>query len=179
MKDFMGGEEVFLFSFPLPMQKKETFMASMQIIKVLKQPRFALLAIVSGIAMFSLYLYTQVLGNVHNMDVWFATIPWYNAILTIVFTVLFGTTFSYQIFLWRQPKTCSVQQKVAGAGTTGIGSIGLFLIAQCPACASLGTLFLPLSAMAFLTQYSWMINLLTIGALLFTLNYLGAFKKDG
>ncbi len=154
-------------------------MGEIRLWAVLRKPAYVLLAVLSGIFLLLVYAFTQVLGNPENLDIWLADMPWYNAVLTAVFIALFGLAFAFQIFLWRQPKTCSVQQKVAGAGTSGAGSIGFFLIAQCPACASLGSLFLPLSAVAFLTQYSWFFNLLTIGVLLFTLNYLGAFKKDG
>jgi len=51
------------------------------------------------------------------------------------------------------------------------------MVAQCPACASLGVLFLPVSVIGVMTQYSWLINLVGIGVLLFTVNYLGGFKK--
>lgn len=144
---------------------------------VLKRPFHFFLGVLAVLVMSLLYMYTQVLGNFHNIDVWFATIPWYNAVLFIIFAVLFGITFSFQVFTWRQPKTCSIGQKVKGAGSSSIGTLGLFLVAQCPACASLGALFLPLSATIFLTQFSWLLNLVGIGLLLVTINYLGGFKK--
>ncbi len=127
--------------------------------------------------MLGLYIYTQVLGIIENIDVWLAIIPLHNAVFLIIFTALFGATFSYQVFLWMQPKTCSVNKKIGAAGTGGIGTFGIFLVAQCPACASLSALFLPISALAFLTEFSWAINLFGIGLLLFTINYLGGFKK--
>lgn len=156
---------------------KVKIMQEFKIVRVLKQPFYLLVAVGSAILMSILYVYTQVLGNVHNVDVWLAVIPWYNAVLTFLFTVLFGITFSFQVYNWRQPKTCSIEQKVKGAGSTSIGTIGLFLVAQCPACASLGALFLPLSAVIFLAEYSWLINLAGIGLLLFTVYHLGGFKK--
>jgi len=59
-----------------------------------------------------------------------------------------------------------------------IFAFGLFFVAQCPACASLGVLFLPVSVIGVLTQFGWLINLLGIGLLLFAINYLGGFKKS-
>ncbi|MEK6941241.1 MAG: hypothetical protein AABW85_00060 [archaeon] len=138
-----------------------------------------MLAFFSSILMLAVYVYTQLLGIIENLDVWIATITWLNGILLLIFITLFGVTFSYQVFLWRQPKTCSLNKKFSGAGASGIGTFGLFFVSQCPACASLGTLLLPISVAGFLSEFSWLLNLLSIGLLLFTLNYLGAFKKEG
>ncbi len=149
----------------------------MKLLKVLAQAKYAALGVVSAAIMAAVYIYTQVLGNPHNISVWFATIPFSNLILFIVFTALFGITFSFQVYNWMQPKTCSVNQKAGAAGSSGVGTLGLFLVAQCPACASLGSLFLPLSAITFLTEFSWLLNIIGIGLLLFTINYLGGFKE--
>jgi len=149
----------------------------MKLVDVLKKPKYFALSIVSIIILVIIYIYTQVLGIVKNIDLWFEVIPWYNAILFSIFAILFGITLSFQVFNWFAPKTCSIGKKVGSAGGSGVGTAGLFLVAQCPACASLGALFLPVSVLGFLTQFSWLINLISIGLLLFTLNYLGAFKK--
>ncbi len=149
----------------------------MKLIDVLKKPKYFSLAVISTIIITVIYIYTQVLGIIENIEIWFASIPFYNAILFVVFAVLFGITFSFQVFNWLQPKTCSINRKISGAGGSGAGTAGLFLVAQCPACASLGALFLPIGAISFLAEYGWAINLFSIGLLFFTLNYLGAFKK--
>ncbi|AJF59647.1 MAG: hypothetical protein QT03_C0001G0138 [archaeon GW2011_AR10] len=168
----LSGGSFAAFASPLAFKRE-----NMKIVEVLKNPVHILLAVVSGIAMLGIYAYTQVLGIIGNLDIWLATIPWFNALTLVLFVALFGVTFSYQVYLWRQPKTCSLNQKISGAGASGAGTFGLFFVAQCPACASLGALFLPVSAVTILTQFSWLINILTIGLLVFTLNYLGAFKK--
>jgi len=151
----------------------------MRLLDVLRKPKYFALAVVSTLIITVVYIYTQVLGIVENIDLWFEIIPWYNAILFASFSILFGITFSFQVYNWFQPKTCSISKKVSGAGGSGVGTMGVFLVAQCPACASLGVLFLPVSVVGFFTQYSWLINIITIGLLLFTLNYLGAFKTGG
>ena len=143
--------------------------------KKLREPGFVVGSLVFALAMLFVYIYTQVLGNLANVDVWVANVPVLHALLLIVFAVVFGITFQYQLFLLKQPKVCSPQMKTTGTGISGIGTIGIFLIAQCPACASLGALFLPVSAVTFFTQYAVGINVLSIGLLLFTLHYLGAF----
>jgi len=150
----------------------------MKLLQVLRNPQYLVLAAVSSLIFSALYIYTQVLGNVHNIDVWFAVISWYNAILFVAFAILFGITFSFQVYNWLQPKICSIEKKTVAASGSGIGTLGLFLVAQCPACASLGALFLPVSAFTFISQLSTVLNIISIALLLFTLNYLGAFKKE-
>ena len=150
----------------------------MKIVEVLKMKRYLALAVVSSLVMSFIYVYTQVLGNLHNVDLWITIIPWYNAIFFIIFAALFGITFAYQVYLWKQPKMCAISTKAKGAGTGSLGTLGTFLIAQCPACASLGALFLPISVTVALTKFSWLINIISIGLLLFTLRYLGAFNDD-
>jgi hypothetical protein len=150
----------------------------MKIIHVLKKPKYFMLSVLLTIVVSVVYIYSQVLGIIENIGLWFSIIPWYNAILFSVFAVLFGITFSFQIYNWLQPKACSIGKKIGGAGGSGAGTTGLFFVAQCPACASLGALFLPVSVIGFLTEFGWLINLISIGLLLFTLNYLGAFRKE-
>ncbi|HZX34397.1 MAG TPA: hypothetical protein VFF09_03375, partial [archaeon] len=94
------------------------------------------------------------------------------------FAALFGAAFSFQAFLWLQPKLCSIEKRAGAAGGSGLGSMGLFFVAQCPACASLGALFLPVSAITVIAQYTALINAAGIALLLFTLNYLGAFQDE-
>ena len=145
----------------------------MKILDVLKNPKYVLIAFISSLVLAAVYIYSQVLGIWQNIDLWFKVIPVYNLVFFLLFVILFGITLSYQIYLWRQKKICNVK----GIGTGGGATITTFLIAQCPACASLGALFLPLSVIGFFTKYSFYINLVSIGLLLFTLRYLGAFRK--
>ena len=150
----------------------------MRIISVLKQRNYFLLAVASSVIFALFYIYTQVLGIVENIDIWLTVIPRYNAVLFVLFASLFGVTFSFQVYNWRQPKVCSVSQKRTGAGIGGGASFIGLLIAQCPACASLGALFLPVSAISFFTQFSMVLNVVSIGLLLFVINYLGGFKNQ-
>ena len=145
----------------------------MRLLQALKTPRYLLLTVLSSLMLTAVYIYTQVLGAVQNIDLWLSLVPRHNAALFSVFAALFGITLSYQLYV-RQQQTCDIKKSSASGG---IGTFITFLVAQCPACASLGALFLPLSIVSFFTVYSFWINLLGIGFLLFTLNYLGAFKK--
>ncbi len=145
----------------------------MRIFEVFKSFKYTLIALLSSIVLALIYIYSQILGIWQNIGLWFAVIPWYNLILFLMFVLLFGITLSYQIYLWKQKRVCSIKSVGTGSGAT----LTTFLIAQCPACASLGALFLPLSVIGFFTKYSVYINFFSIILLLFTLRYSGAFRK--
>lgn len=150
----------------------------MRLLGVLYSPQYTAIALVSFLAMMGLYIYTQVLGNLSLVDVWLANVPPLHALLLLVFAILFGLTFAYQVHLWNSPKVCTPQKRAQGSGVSGIGTIGIFLVAQCPACASLGALFLPVGALAVLAEYTVWLNVLSILLMLFTLHYLGAFLPE-
>lgn len=146
--------------------------------RVFQNPWYALLAALLAVGMFALYVYTQVLSNLSNVDVWVKNIPLLNAGLLGAFVLLFGITFAYQISLWMGPRKCALRKQVKGTGASGAGTLAVFLIAQCPACASLGALFLPVSVLGFIAQYTIPLNILSIVLLVFTLHYLGAFQRE-
>ncbi|MBI4018024.1 MAG: hypothetical protein HY368_00230 [Candidatus Aenigmarchaeota archaeon] len=146
----------------------------MKIIKILKMRRYALIAAVAFLIFSSLYVYTQVLGIVQNIDLWFVTIPRLNLLLFTIFASLFAITVSFQVYNWQQKKVCNVKS----VGTPSSAGVLSLFVAQCPACASLGALFLPLSITTFLTKYSVAIDLLSISLLLFTIHYLGGFRNE-
>lgn len=147
----------------------------MKITEVLKIKQYLALAVGSSITMSLIYIYTQVLGIVENIDIWITIIPWYNAILFLIFAALFGITLAFQVYNWRQPKVCNIK---GSAGASGAATFTGFLVAQCPACASLGTLLLPASVFQVFVKYSPVINLASIALLLFTIHYLGGFRKS-
>lgn len=149
----------------------------MKILDVLRIRKYFLVSVFSSIIFAAVYVYTQVLGILENLDLWLTVIPWYNAVLFLIFVSLFGITFSFQLYSWKQPKVCRVNSKTIGASSSAT-LIGLF-VAQCPACASLGALLLPASVFtAIFVKYSTLVNLLGVGLLLFTIHHLGGFKKQ-
>ena len=141
---------------------------------MLRTPRYLLFSIISAVVMGVVYVVTQVIFIVQNIDIWFSVISPLNLILFLLFSSLFGITLSYQIWVRKQPQVCNMKK---GASMSGGSTFFTFLVVQCPACASIGALFLPVSVLGFFTQYSTLITLITIGLLVFTLRYLGAFKK--
>lgn len=145
--------------------------------RVLRKPHNAILSILLMGGIFLVYVYSQVLGNLQNVDVWVGNLVWPRALLLGVFVAVFGVTMTYQIDLWRGPRTCSVQKQAKGTSASGLSTLGIFLVAQCPACASLGALFLPLSVVSFFGQYAEWLNAVSIILMVFTLHYLGAFER--
>ncbi|MFY9300142.1 MAG: hypothetical protein WAO91_03000 [Candidatus Nitrosotenuis sp.] len=149
----------------------------MEIIYMLRQPKYLALAVLSSLGMLALYAYSQVLGAVGNLDLWISVMPWYNKMLLSTFVVLFGMATAYQVYAWRQPKSCNLSVKGGTVGANSAGTFGVFLVSQCPACSSIAALFLPFSATLLIATYGWLINLAGIAIVLFTINYLGGFKK--
>ena len=152
-------------------------MGKYKIVEVLSTPKYSGLALFFAAAMATVYPFTQVLGLIHTIDIWFATTPKLNLILYMIFSALFGATLAFQIYTWRHPAGCALNVKARGAGASGIGTLSLFIVSQCPACTSLGALFLPLSAVTFISKASVLINIVVIGLLLFTVYHLGGFRK--
>ena len=150
----------------------------MRLFHILFRPYHFLVAVISSLLMGGIYVYSQVLGNLSLVGVWVATIPILHAFLLVVFLLLFGASMAYQIHLWKSPKVCSLSQRAKGGGLSGAGTLGIFLVAQCPACASLGALFLPLSTLTIIGEYTIWLNAASILLVLFTLHYLGAFRPE-
>lgn len=140
-------------------------------------PKYFLIAVASIVVMTALYAYSQVLGIVQNLDIWLGVMPWYNAVLFSAFAIIFGVATAYQVYVWKQPRACSISARRGGIGANSAGTFAVFMVAQCPACVSIGTLFLPFSAILFISNFGWLINIIGIAMLLFTINYLGGFKK--
>ncbi len=149
----------------------------MKILEVLSIKKYILIAAVSSLVFAFIYVYAQVFGILGNIDLWIRIIPWYNALLFVIFAALFGIAIAFQIYSWKQPKVCKVNSKTVGA-SSGAAILGLF-VAQCPACATLGALILPASIFTIVfVKYSALINILNIGLLLFVIYYLGGFRNE-
>jgi hypothetical protein len=144
---------------------------------VLKNPKYLLIAILSSIGMALIYAYTQVLGVVSNLELWIMVMPWYNKLLFAIFSCLFGVVISFQLYLLGQPKACSLSKTGGSVGANSGATFAVFLVAQCPACASIGAFFLPVSAVILIGNFGWAINLVGIAMMLFMLRYLGGFRR--
>lgn len=149
----------------------------MLVIDVLRNPRYLLIAIAASVGMSVIYAYTQVLGVVGNLELWITVMPWHNRILFAIFSALSGILTAFQLYLLGQPKVCSLPKAGGTVGANSGATFAVFLVSQCPACASIGALFLPASAILFLGNFGWAVNLIGIGMAVFMLNYLGGFRR--
>lgn len=153
-------------------------MKFMLIFQVIKIPKYSVIAILSSIVMATVYPYLQVAlnGGFYNYFFWFEVIlgqSILNFIFYITFSILFGITVSMGIYNWSN-RTCSV------TGSASTGSLGAFIgiiTSQCSACLSLASLFLPTAAVGMLVVYNTLFNLLSIGALVFSIYLMNGFKK--
>lgn len=140
----------------------------MRLIEMLKTPKyFALAVIATAIVLVA----EQFLSS--------GTAELSSSVLPVAFAALFGATLAFQIYIRLTPSqcTCDNSKKLKGLEASSAGTLGMLVAAQCPACTYVGVMLLPVSAAGFLSQYNWIISLLSIGLLLFALNYLGAFKE--
>lgn len=145
----------------------------MKLSRVLKRPEYLGLALLISAAFFMIYAYIQTRGIAENFLFWLGTIPPANSAVFLLFAAVIGVSSSYQIYLFREPKACSLK----GAGATSAVGIGGLFVSACPACASFGLFVLPVNVLAFISGYGIYINLLGIALLLFMIRYLGGFEE--
>ena len=150
-------------------------MAQIALLNALTRPVYILVAVIGAIIALAIYVYTQLITSFLRLDQWGLVLNSKNAIIPIIFAILFGVTLGYQAYLWNQ-KRCSLKKSAAGAGSSSATIFGLLLVSQCPECATLGFFLLPASLVGYFSRYSLTIDLLVIALLLYTLVYLGAFK---
>ena len=138
--------------------------------------------IISSVFMIIFFPVAQSLatGGLQNLDLWFRVIPKVNLFLLGVYSILFGALLSLQIYNFKS-KECDIEQKVAGASTTGVSAVIASLVPACPACLSWVSLLLPasfgLTATIFMIKYNGLILLGSIILLLAAMYLLGGFKR--
>ncbi len=145
-----------------------------KLLDVLKKKTHLSIFIVATIAMLFTYPYIQSLGLI---EIWFLLITPLNLVLYIIFSVLFGLVLSMQIYVMRQPKTCSISGRVGSAGSGAVGSFIAFITVACPACFSFISLFLPFGAIAFIATYNTILLVLSLFVMVLALYLLGSFKR--
>jgi len=156
--------------------KNGSNLINMKLIKMLREINYALLAFIFTIVIFFVYSHIQLFGIWENFFFWLEVSSPLYLVSLILFSILFGLTISFQIYI-RKNNSCSIKKEAKGASASGLGTISFIFVSSCPACATLGLIFIPISFVTVISQYNWLLNLISIGLLLFTLNYLGAFKN--
>jgi len=132
------------------------------------------IAIVATIGIFFLTPLIQSMTTPLAFDIWFLDIVQkpLSSIPYVVFSVLFGMFISLYLYSKNKCIDCKPDAKVGFGGST----LG-FVLGICPACFSFVGFLLPLSGSIFLTAYSPLFMLVTIGIILFSVHKMGGFKN--
>ena len=101
-----------------------------------------------------------------------------NTSLYLIFSLLFGSLISLQVYNLSKPKLCKGRNAKKGIRTGIFGGVFGFLVGICPACIGLIGLILPLGAALTLTYYGWIFMLVAIGIMFLSIYMLGGFKKQ-
>ena len=149
----------------------------MKILELVHDKKYLFLAVFFSVFMAFLYPFVQVLPQgLNNFWFWFTILTPVSFILYIIYSLLFGITFSFIILGYRH-KICSVS-KSSGAKFSGtLGTAITIILPQCGACISLAAIFLPLSVVSLFLRYKIEVMAVSIALLVFSLWISGAFNK--
>ena len=148
-------------------------------IKVLKEKKYMLIFIASTLLMLVTYPYLQVLrqGGFSNYFYWFQML-WkispINFILYIIFSILFGVVISLVIHNWKDSKVCNIR----GSSSGGISSLLALSVSQCSTCLPFASLFLPATAVGFISVNNTLINFIIVGLLIYSIYSMGGFNNQ-
>lgn len=146
----------------------------MSIILIQATKQKPLIAIAAAIGIFFLNPLIQSLSTSLAFQIWIADIlqkP-LNASLYIGFSVLFGMFVSLYLFSKNRCLDCNPNVR-SGIGGSAFG----FMLGVCPACFSFVGFLLPLSGSLFLTAYSPLFMLVSIGIIMFSIYKMAGFRK--
>lgn len=145
----------------------------MSIILIQASKQKPLIVIAAAIGIFFLNPLIQSISTSLAFQIWFADIlqkP-LNASLYVIFSVLFGMFVSLYLFSKNRCIDCKPNIK-SGIGGSAFG----FMLGVCPACFSFIGFLLPLSGSLFLTAYSPLFMLVSMGIILFSIYKMAGFR---
>lgn len=149
----------------------------MKLSQMFQDFRYTFLTLFLTLTMLVLYPVFQVLpqGGLYNFWFLFTILTPVRWALYIIYSLFFGLTLTF--FIWRfRTKTCYPSEQVRSGLSGFAGAVLGFIIPSCPACLSLASLLLPLSAFSALAANSTGIMAGSVVLLLGSLWYLGAFR---
>ncbi len=146
----------------------------MNIILIQAVKQKPLITIAAAIGMFFLNPLIQSISTSLAFQIWFADIVQkpLNASLYVGFSVLFGMFVSLYLFSKNQCIDCKPNAKTGATGS----ALG-FMFGVCPACFSFVGFLLPLSGSLFLTAYSPLFTLVSIGIIVFSIHKMAGFRR--
>jgi hypothetical protein len=133
-----------------------------------------LIALASAIGIFFLNPLIQYLNTSLAFQIWFLDIVQkpLSSIPYFAFSILFGMFMSLYFFAKNSCIDCKPHAKT-GMGGTALG----FMMGVCPACFSFIGFLLPLSGSVFLSSYSPLFVIISIGIILFSIQKMGGFRE--
>jgi hypothetical protein len=145
----------------------------MSIILIHAAKQKPLIAVSAAIGIFFLNPLIQSASTSLAFQIWFADIVQkpLNASLYVGFSILFGMFVSLYLFSKNQCLDCKPNVKSGISGS----ALGLML-GVCPACFSFVGFLLPLSGSLFLTAYSPLFMLVSIGVIVFSIYKMAGFR---
>jgi hypothetical protein len=146
----------------------------MSIILIQATKQRLLIATAAAIGIFFLNPLIQSISTSLAFQIWFADIMQkpLNASLYIGFSILFGMFVSLYLFSKNQCIDCNPNVK-SGVGGSALG----FMLGVCPACFSFIGFLLPLGGSLFLTAYSPLFMLVSIGIIVFSIYRMAGFRR--
>lgn len=110
-----------------------------------------------------------------SLSVWFKTLTslFPTNVFYPILAILIGSYVAFYVYDRKVAKCCLVRS----AKTSSLSSIGGVLLGACPACIPVLGFFLPLSLTITLSYYSWIILLVSVALMSFSLWRAGAFSK--
>ncbi|MEM3007518.1 MAG: hypothetical protein QXW37_06450 [Candidatus Nitrosotenuis sp.] len=132
-----------------------------------------LIVLASAVGIFFLNPLIQSVNTSLALQIWFLDIVQkpLSSIPYFAFSILFGMFMSLYLFVKKSCVDCKANAK-SGIGGTALG----FVIGVCPACFSFIGFLLPLSGSLFLSSYSPLFIMVSIGIILFSIHRMGGFK---
>lgn len=146
----------------------------MSIILIQAAKQKPIIVIAAAIGIFFLNPLIQSISTSLAFQIWFSDIAQkpLNASLYISFSILFGMFVSLYLFSKSQCIGCKPNVK-SGIGGSAFG----FMLGVCPACFSFVGFLLPLSGSLFLSAYSPLFTLVSIGIIVFSIHKMTGFRK--
>ncbi|HSH55476.1 MAG TPA: hypothetical protein VK983_01460 [Candidatus Limnocylindrales bacterium] len=109
-----------------------------------------------------------------SLEVWYLTLTtkWPTNILYPIFAIVLATQAALFIYDKKVAKCCRTSQTKTSAASSAFG----VLLGACPACIPVIGFFLPLSATIFIGYYSWIILIIAIALVTYSIKRAGGFQ---
>lgn len=133
------------------------------------------LSLLTGLAVLAVVMLWPAIP-LRGLDIWFLTLftEFPTNILYPLFALAVATQAALFIYDKKVAKCCRVEQTKSSAASSFAG----VLLGACPACIPVIGFFLPLSATIVIGYYSWIILIIAIALILYSIKRAGGFQRS-